>query len=130
VTHGGSGVLARETYDGRAIVYQTAMGDAPLVMLPLTGGPVRQLTGCVKYQRYIAGKTVAVGAAGIYYAQCGSGPDSAIHLIDPVTGRDREIGRVSDPFFLSGLAISPDGKTILVHRGSETADLVLIENFR
>ncbi len=37
---------------------------------------------------------------------------------------------MSEPFFLSGLAISPDGKTILVHRGTETADLVLIENFR
>jgi len=130
VTHGGSGVVARETFDGRAIVYQRALGDSPLLMMPLTGGPAREIAGCVKGQGYVAGKALAVGAAGIYYAQCGSGPESSIHLIDPVTGRDREIGRVSDPFFLSGLAISPDGKTILVHRGTETADLVLIDNFR
>ena len=130
VTHGGSGVVAREVFDGSAIVYQTAEGDSPLVMLPLSGGPARQLAACVRYEGYIAGKGLAVGAAGIYYGPCGSGPQRSIHLIDPVTGRDREVGRVSDPFFLSGLAISPDGNTILVHRGAETADLVLLENFR
>ena len=130
VTHGGSGVVAREVFDGSAIVYQTAEGDSPLVMLPLSGGPARQLAECVRYEGYIAGKGLAVGAAGIYYGPCGSGPQRSIHLIDPATGRDREVGRVSDPFFLSGLAISPDGNTILVHRGAETADLVLLENFR
>jgi Tol biopolymer transport system component/DNA-binding winged helix-turn-helix (wHTH) protein len=130
VTHGGSGVVARETLDGSAIVYQSAMGDSPLMLLPLTGGPARQLAACVKIQGYIAAKSLAAGAAGIYYGQCGSGPESSIHLVDPATGRDREVGRVSDPFFLSALAISPDGRTILVHRGMETADLVLIENFR
>jgi len=39
------------------------------------------------------------------------------------------VGRVSDPFSLSGLA-SPDGNTFLVHREAETADLVMLENFR
>jgi hypothetical protein len=130
VTHGGSGVVARETFDGSAIVYQAAMGDSPLMLLPLTGGPSRQLAACVRYEGYIAGKGLAVGATGIYYGPCGSGPQRSIHLIDPATGRDREVGRVSEPFFQSGLAISPDGNTILVHRGTETADLVLIENFR
>jgi Tol biopolymer transport system component len=130
VTHGGSGVVAHETSDGSAVVYQTAMGDSPLVLLPLTGGPARQLAACVKSEAYAAGESLAGGAAGIYYGACGSGPQRSIHLIDPATGLDREIGRVSDPFFLSGLAISPDGNTILVHRGTETADLVLLENFR
>jgi dipeptidyl aminopeptidase/acylaminoacyl peptidase len=130
VTHGGSGVIAREVFDGSAIVYQTAEGDSPLVMLPLSGGPARQLVECVRYEGYIAGKGFAVGAAGIYYGPCGSGPKRSIHLIDPATGRDREVGLVSDPFFLSGLAISPDGNSILVHRGAETSDLVLLENFR
>ncbi len=59
VTHGGSGVVARETFDGSAIVFQTAEGDSPLVMLPLTGGPARQLAACVKSQGYIAGKSLA-----------------------------------------------------------------------
>jgi Tol biopolymer transport system component len=130
VTHGGSGAVARETFDGSAIVYQTAEGDAPLVLLPLAGGPARQLVACVKSQGYVPGKSLTSGAAGIYYGRCGSDPESSLHLIDPATGRDREVGRVSDPFFLSGLAISPDGTTILVHRGTQTADLVLIENFR
>jgi len=100
------------------------------VLLPLAGGPARQLVACVKSQGYVPGKSLTSGAAGIYYGRCGSDPESSLHLIDPATGRDREVGRVSDPFFLSGLAISPDGNTILVHRGTQTADLVLIENFR
>ena len=130
MTHGGSGVVAHETFDGSAIVYQTAEGDSPLMLLPLTGGPPVSSLRASRCEGYIAGKSLAVGAAGIYYGQCGSGPQRSIHLIDPATGRDREVGRVSEPFFQSGLAISPDGNTILVHRGTETADLVLIENFR
>jgi len=130
VTHGGSGIIARETFDGRALVYQSALSDSPLMLLPLTGEPSRQLAACVRYEGYIAGKSLAVGAGGIYYGPCGSGPERSIHLIDPALNRDREVGRVSDPFFQSGLAVSPDGNTILVHRGTETADLVMIENFR
>jgi dipeptidyl aminopeptidase/acylaminoacyl peptidase len=130
VTQGGSGLVAHETLDGSAVVYQAATGDSPLVMLPLTGGPARQLPACVKSEGYIAGKGATVGAAGIYYGPCGSGPEHSIHVIESATGRDREVGRVSDPFFVSALAVSPDGNTILVHRGTQTADLMLIENFK
>lgn len=124
VTKSGSGLIAFESADGRAIMYQTSAGDSPLVMVPLTGGPVRQLVGCVKAEAF------AVGIAGIHYSPCGSGPESPIYLLDPATGQSRPVTRVSEPFRPSRLAISPDGNTILVHRSTETADLMLIENFR
>jgi hypothetical protein len=37
---------------------------------------------------------------------------------------------VSAPFLVSDLAVAPDERTILVHRYTEGADLMLIENFR
>ena len=124
VTHGGTGVVARESVDGKAIVYQAAEDDSPLLALPLTGGPARQLVACVKSQGF------AIGAAGIYYASCDTGPESFMHLLDPVTGRDQVLASVREPFNWNGLAISPDGRTMLVHRYTENADLMLIENFR
>jgi len=124
VTHGGSGVVAFESVDAKSIVYQTAADDSPLVALPLSGGPARHLVRCVKPQGF------AVSAAGIVYAPCDTGTKSSVHLLDPTTGRDRVLATVSEPFQLSGLAISPDGKTLLVHRYTEAGDLMLIENFR
>ena len=124
VTHDGTGVVAHESVDGKMIVYQAAADDSPLLALPLTGGQARQLVACVKSQGF------AVGAAGIYYASCDTGPESFVHLLDPVTGRDQVLASVRDPFHWNGLAISPDGETMLVHRYSENADLMLLENFR
>jgi hypothetical protein len=52
------------------------------------------------------------------------------HLLDRATGRDRVLASVTEPFNASSLAVSPDGTTLLVHRYSENADLMLLENFR
>jgi TolB protein len=129
VTRGGSGAVAYEAPEGKAIVYQTRMGDSPLVMLSLAGKPPRQLVACVKSQGFVAGRRSAIGAS-VYYAPCGPGPQTSVHLLESATGRDRVVANVSEPFFVNGLTVSPDGNTILVHRGAETADLVLIENFQ
>jgi hypothetical protein len=57
-----------------------------------------------------------------------------IRLIDPATGRDREVGTLTDVLYadvLYGPSVSPDGSTFLyakmVNRGE---DLIMIENFR
>jgi Tol biopolymer transport system component/DNA-binding winged helix-turn-helix (wHTH) protein len=124
VTHGGSGRFAYEAPDGRSILYQTAAGDSSLVVQPLTGGAPRPLARCIRAEAF------AVGAAGIYYSPCSDGADAAVHRLDFATGRDTPIAHVSAPFLVSDLAVAPDGRTILVHRYTEAADLMLIENFR
>jgi hypothetical protein len=40
---GGSGLVARESADGRFLVYKAKDGKTPLLMMPLTGGPARRL---------------------------------------------------------------------------------------
>jgi len=71
----------------------------------------------------------AVGRAGVYHLGCGTGPDVPLSLLDAVTGRDRLLGRLEKPF--GGLAVSPDGKTILYTKTvREGSDLMLIESFR
>ena len=70
-------------------------------------------------------------AVGLYYTECGPGPDRNVHLIDAATTRDSVIGRTRDaPYQPSVFAVSPDGKSVLVPRGEWTRDLMLIENFR
>jgi Tol biopolymer transport system component/DNA-binding winged helix-turn-helix (wHTH) protein len=124
VTSGGSGMIAYESPDGNAIVYQAADTDSPLLALPLAGGPARQLVRCVKAQSF------TLAASGIYYAPCDTGPEDFVHLLNRVTGRDRVLASVSEPFHASSLAVSPDGTRMLVHRYTENADLMLLENFR
>ena len=130
VTRGGSGLFACESADGKALLYQPKNSDSPLLTMPLAGGPPRQLVACVKNTAF------AMGRQGVYYVACDSSPDPALHLIDPETGRDRLLGRLEKfekrPDFLSlGLGLSPDGMSVLYLRHmNDTADLMLIENFR
>jgi hypothetical protein len=125
VTRDGSTFFAVESMDGRDLVYKRNMGDSPLLALPLAGGPARQLLPCVTLVNF------AVAPAGIYYAACGPGPEHSIHLLDGAGG-DRVLGSARTPwgFELNRLAVSPDGRTILIQQGSASNDLMLIENFR
>ena len=82
----------------------------------------------------------------MYYSPCGSGrrrdqtngfvqtwPSGSqipIQVIEPSTGLVRVLGSVKAPFEPNRLAVSPDGKTVLVIRNTITSDLMLIENFR
>ena len=125
VTRDGSTEFALESLDGRDLVYKRQYGDAPLLALPLAGGPARQLVPCVDGVNY------AVGGVGIFYAACGPGPERSIHLLDKA-GRDRIVGNIQDSrsFGLARLAVAPDDKTILIQQGSVSNDLMVIENFR
>jgi serine/threonine protein kinase len=127
VTNGGSGSLALESEDGTELLYtsSTTSLDSPLVAQPLGGGTVRQVLPCVR------GRYFAIGKGVIYYGSCGPGPDRTVNLLDLRTHQDRVLGQVRDVFRMPNrFAVSPDGKTILVHRESFTADLMMIENYR
>ena len=153
VTPGGSSSLVFESADGKALIYQSrivyesadgktypTLGDSPLLAVPVNGGTPRQVVPCVRFQSF------AVVNTGVYYSPCGSrrdrdqsngfiqtwAPDSEIpiHVLEPSTGHVRILASVKAPFDPTRLAVSPDGKTILVHRDSSISDLMLIENFR
>ena len=128
VTHGGSGLVGRESADGKTVLYQPKYSDAPLLAQPLAGGDARPIVPCV------TGTAVAVTRVGVYYIPCSSDPNPPIHLLNPDTGAGRQVGRLEKYQYEnvpSGFAVSRDGKTIvyarLIHSG---ADLMMIENFR
>jgi Tol biopolymer transport system component/DNA-binding winged helix-turn-helix (wHTH) protein len=128
LTQGGAWDFAGESTDGKNLLYQSAKEKGGALMtVPLTGGQARQLVPCVSETAFIA------GAKGIYYVACDAGPDPLVQLLNPTTGETRALMRLSrieyrmPPY---GLAVSPDGGTVLYARlGSAGDDLMLIENF-
>jgi hypothetical protein len=68
----------------------------------------------------------------VYYVACDSGSNPSVHVLDLQTGRDQRLGALEGLTLRPlGLAVSPDGKTIVYPRDVQTnADLMLIENFR
>ena len=120
---GGSTGLGEESADGQTVLYQTQDDDAPLLAMPLAGGPARQVVKCVR-----GGGNFDSGPQGLYYLACGPGLDAAVHLRYP-DGRDELLGTLEKS--TSGLAVSPDGTTILyTKKVRDGADLMMIENFR
>jgi Tol biopolymer transport system component len=155
ITQGGSSPVKYESADGKALIYQSPVlyqsvdaqpltyrtfGDTPLMAVPSGGGTPRQLVPCVKELSF------AVTDTGVYFSPCGSrrdrnqlngfiqtwpaGAEIPIQVLDPSSGRIRTVGSVKAPFDSTRLAVSPDGKRILVHRNTQVSDLMLIENFR
>ena len=101
VTQGGSGRLGLESADGKSILYQPRMSDSPLLMVPLSGGPARQLVNCVN------GGSFTVGTQGVYYVECGAdftiSVTAAIHIMNPATGQDGSLAELRGlrPFMAS-----------------------------
>jgi Tol biopolymer transport system component len=129
VTRDGSGRFACESADGKSLLYQPKDSNSPLLMLPLAGGPARQLVACVRATAF------GIGPQGVYYVACDPGPDPPVHVVDPLTGRDRVLGTLqnyedSTNFLPLGLAVAADGSVLYLRHMSDSADLMLIENFR
>jgi Tol biopolymer transport system component len=125
VTHDG-GSLAYESADRKTLFFTRANGDAPLFALPLAGGPERKVVECVRDFGF------ALGPAGVYHLGCKAGQRAIpLYMLDPVTGRDRLLGKLELASSGNGLTVSPDGKTILyVKVENQGSDLMMIENFR
>jgi Tol biopolymer transport system component len=120
VTRTGADGGAFESDDGNILFYRRG---SSLLALPLRGGQERKVVDCVS--------SFTVGPAGVYHLGCSTGGDTEtpLFLLDPVTGRDRLLGKLEKPYF--GLSVSPDGSTILYTKVvSEGSDLMMIENFR
>ena len=153
VTVGGSSPVVYESLDGKTLIYQSRVvyesadvkshvtfGDGPLLAVPIGGGTPGPVLPCVRFLSW------AVANTGVYYSPCGSrrdrdksngfvqtwppGSQIPIQVLDPSTGRVRILGSVKAPFEPNRLAVSPDGKTVLIQRNTTTSDLMLIENFR
>jgi Tol biopolymer transport system component/DNA-binding winged helix-turn-helix (wHTH) protein len=127
ITAAAGGYLALESPDGKSVLYQATLGESPVMMMPLSAGRPRQVVTCAQPTGF------AVHAEGVYYVECGSADDPAVHLVDLTTGRDRALGKLqaaSAPLWM-GLAVSPDGTAILYSKLVNVgADLMMIENFR
>jgi hypothetical protein len=73
----------------------------------------------------------AEAAGGLYYAPCTNTPDLPVHVLDQRTGRDRIFGKLANNCAPSGLAVAPDGKTIIYNLPlTQGSDLMLIESFK
>jgi len=123
---GASGPFACETSDGKNLLFQPKDADSPLMAMSPAGGGARQLVACVRRTAFGA------GPQGVFYVACDPGSNPPLHVLDLETGRDRLLGTLEGlqdrPL---GLAVSPDGKTIVYPRETHVdADLMLIENFR
>jgi hypothetical protein len=117
------GWLPYESTDGKSLFFMRNSGDAPLLAVPVAGGPERKIVDCVN-----GGFGYAVGPAGIYHASCKEG-GAPLYLLDLATGRDRLFATLEG--FYTGITVSPDGKRSLYGKfvGGGT-DLMMIENFR
>ncbi len=124
MTHGGSSLFACESPDGKYLIYERSSNPSPLLAVPVTGGPVRELVTCVQPDSF------GVGPSSIFYAECENGPLTAIHQLDPVTNQDRLFVSVGRGFDTGQMAVAPNEKAVLIRRGALKADLMLIENFR
>jgi Tol biopolymer transport system component len=121
-----NGAFACESNDGKNLLFQPRDADSPLMAMPPAGGGARQLVACVKNSAFGA------GPQGVYYAACDPSSNPPLHVLDLETGRDRLLGTLEGLMDRPlGLAVSPDGKTIVYPRTMHIdADLMLIENYR
>jgi Tol biopolymer transport system component/DNA-binding winged helix-turn-helix (wHTH) protein len=130
ITHGGAGLVGRESADAKVLLYQPEIAPtSPVLAQPLAGGTPRVVIPC------IAGSALSVGRKGIYYVPCPpTNRDALVRLMDPATGQESEVGRLENfqhNQYPSTFAVSPDGRTFLFSRNvSSRADLMMIEHFR
>jgi Tol biopolymer transport system component/tRNA A-37 threonylcarbamoyl transferase component Bud32 len=127
VTHEGGSVPV-ESFDGRTLYYLRTWWGAALLARPTSGGTERTILPCVNVKSY------AVGPQGIFHVDCNP-PETlfpsqrALRYWDAATGRDRVVGTF-EASVTEGLSVSPDGRSILYDRSTQTIDLMMIENFR
>jgi Tol biopolymer transport system component/DNA-binding winged helix-turn-helix (wHTH) protein len=124
ITHDGSGYFARESSDGGSLLYQAGFAKLPLLKVPITGGPARQIASCVQPG------SIVERPEGTYYVGCGDDP--AVNIVDRM-GRTRVLGKM-EKFSCdasASLGVSPGGRQFLFARRVKSgADLMVIENFR
>jgi serine/threonine protein kinase len=125
----GEGLYPVESWDGTTLLFTKTEGTSPLYAMPASGGDEKRLLDCVM------SRALAVTAPNqLFYLGCTEGAAPVVlHKRDLSTGRDEILGTIEKGprnVFL-GLAVSPDGNTILYARFSgDGSDLMMLENFR
>jgi Tol biopolymer transport system component len=129
-SEGGAGPV--ESPDGRTLYYQSAERGA-LLARPTSGGRPRTVLPCVPTL-----ESWAVGPRGIVHVECGpSGAggqavrvrEQTLRYLDLATGKDEPLATVGG-YWIGGVSVSPDGKTILYGRAVASSNLMMIDNFR
>jgi serine/threonine protein kinase len=124
--HGG--LFPAESADGTMLFFTKTEGTSPLFSLTLGRGHEQQIEDCVM------SRAIATRASSVYFIGCAPGqPSVPLYEQDIGTGKRRVLGTLEQGtnYVFFGLAVSPDGKTILFGRTSSAgSDLVMIENFQ
>ena len=121
------GFEAFESFDRKLLFYSTWKPPDEIWTIPIAGGQESLFLKGVEHRYW------AVAEEGIYFVAT-EGNEAFVKFIDFETLRVTQIMRLERKLrrdFLRGLALSPDGRSLLgtlVEQNS--SDLVLVENFR
>ena len=118
------GATALDSVDGKLLLY-SKFSEPGLWMLPLEGGNESRLLPCL-YRM----DTFAITKAGIYFACRTADNEAAIDFMSFSPRRIQHIARINSQLG-SGLAVSPDGGSLLYVRADQRgSDLVLVDNLK
>jgi serine/threonine protein kinase len=115
-------VMAELSWDGRQLLYG-GEGWGPLFLMDVEARRDVQIEECGR------ARTLGSSASALYWVGCSDTAEKPLYRFDTATGKRQRLGSVTNVNL--GLAVSPDGKTILYARENlGGADLMMIENFR
>ena len=123
----GGGDIPRESPDGKWLYYAKRDPDS-LWRMPVDGGGEAKVLDAVVEEDWTVGEWT-VGKEGIYFNAVDKKGRSNICLQEFATGKIRTIGTTERPVAF-GMAVSPDGRTLLYTQDDPGLDLMLVENFR
>jgi len=116
VTHSG-GFRVTESLNSEHIYY---INQRSLFRMPTKGGVETEVASGV-----LSLFPIGVTEKGVYF----SGPDLAIQLFDPATGKISTVATLEKPS--AGFSVSPDDAYIIwAQQDRNTTDLMLVEGFR
>jgi Tol biopolymer transport system component len=123
VTHAG-GWAPQESPDGRFLFYtRLRNGFSPLIRMPVGGGTEVQILPAVPPRGW------TVGERGIWFFQPAS-DGNELRFFRFSSKQTRNIAELTN-VFTSGLALSPDQRTVLYNRvDNQGTEILLVENFR
>jgi len=113
--------------NGKTLFYTKTEHTSPLFSHVIDTGVEQQVAECVM------SRALAAAADSLYYIGCAPGQARVpLYRLDLAGGRTTMIGTLDQELgFFMGLAVSPDGKTILFGRaGGNGSDLMMFEDFR
>lgn len=119
-----------ESLDGQWVYYTQDRGSSYIWRIPATGGEEKPV---FDFHQKNYSRLWAIDREGVYFAALDPRAGPVIGFFNFLNGAVRTIAEINGnlPNSVSGLTISPDGKTLLVPTVAQPgSDLVMIENFR